>query len=158
MIPCSVIILSLVQNSSPLKLAMELCDTCRAFDIQAFDPAKYPVRGYKLASAISAAESGCPFCSLLAKVRFPQGEKPYANVFSNRYMQWICLQADHDWKRRLESPCNQNNNDNDNTSGLGSPLGLTRLWTIGSFILRVVRMDPLHVLADEGEAIMWSQF
>lgn len=133
-------------------MATELCDTCRAFDIQAFDPVKYKVRGYKLLSAIIAAESGCPFCSVLVKARFPQGRKRGAIATLLYWSQWIYLQADEEWRHRPESQFYQINN---NTSSPGSPLGLTRLWAISvssSFVLypKVVPLSPFQTLADEG--------
>ncbi|KIL90070.1 hypothetical protein FAVG1_06808 [Fusarium avenaceum] len=106
-------------------MAMELCDTCRAFDIQAFDPAKYP----------SLAVRFVHFSSKRAFLK-----------------AWIYLKADEEWKRRSESQFNQNNN---NTSSPGSPLGLTRLWasSVSSAFLRfpkVVPLSPFQTLADEG--------
>ncbi|EWY92477.1 hypothetical protein FOYG_06031 [Fusarium oxysporum NRRL 32931] len=131
-------------------MAKELCDTCRAFDIQAFDPAKYALRGYKLLSAISAAQSGCPFCLLLVKARFPHGRKQGTIATLLHWPQWIYLQNDEEWKHRTESQCNQNN-----TSSLASPLGLTRLWANStnssvSILPNVTRLSPFQILADEG--------
>lgn len=44
---------------------MELCETCQAFDIQAFAKGKPEYRGYKLKDTVHAAQHGCSFCSML---------------------------------------------------------------------------------------------
>ncbi|KAK2697757.1 hypothetical protein QWA68_002721 [Fusarium oxysporum] len=128
---------------------MELCDTCQAFDIQAFDPVKFPVRGYKLLSAISAAESGCPFCSLLIKARFPQGRKQGVIAVLQNWPEWIYLQGSERWESWLESQYNRK--DNNNTSSLEDPLGLLRLWAIGSTTFRRndLALCQFQILADE---------
>ncbi|KAF4993354.1 hypothetical protein FGRMN_6542 [Fusarium graminum] len=130
---------------------MELCGTCQAFNIQAFDAETYAIRGYKLLSAINAAESGCPFCSLLVKARFPQGRRQGMGAFLHYLTDWIYIQADQDWKRRLESQCSHNDNDNSShNSAVSSPLGLTRLWAIRTPRPHAPRLGLFQVLADEG--------
>lgn len=135
-------------------MVMELCDSCRAFDVQAFDPIKGKVRGYKLLSVITSAKSGCTFCSLLLKARFPQGLKKEGAIATIYYwLQWIYLESDEEWKHRLDTQCQQ---DYDTTSSLVSPLGLTRLWASSScpgYLLsyRFSPLSPFHILADEGE-------
>ncbi|KAF5713751.1 transcription factor C2H2 [Fusarium globosum] len=133
-------------------MAMGLCDSCRAFDIQAFDPIKGRVRGYKLLSVIAAAESGCQFCSMLFTARFSPALKK-EGVIANllHWMQWIYLQPDDEWKQRLDTPYQQ---DYTTTSNLGSPLGLTRLWASSSspayhILYRSTPLSPFQVLADE---------
>jgi hypothetical protein len=136
-----------------VKMAVRLCDSCRAFDIQAFDPIKCRVRGYKLLSVITAAKSGCPFCSLLLKARFSRAPKEGVIPTLLCWLQWIYLQPDEEWKHRLDT---QFQDDSHTTSSLGTPLGLARLWASSSspgyrVSHRSIPLSPLQILADEGK-------
>ncbi|RSL39758.1 hypothetical protein CEP54_016264, partial [Fusarium duplospermum] len=121
---------------------MDLCDTCRNFDIQVFNPTQYPVRGYRAASAFSAAESGCSFCSMLVEASFPEGRKSGLMADFEHWRRWVRIQAEEDngdiWRFR---------HDEEVALGSSQPLALTKLW-VAQGLSRRKRHIPLRLLAD----------